>query len=468
MEIAIKAIQLIMSLSILIVLHELGHFLPAKWFNTRVEKFYLFFDVKFSLFKYKKGETEYGIGWLPLGGYVKIAGMIDESLEDNAMDSEPQPWEFRAKPAWQRLIIMVGGVTVNIIFGFMLYMMILFCWGQDYVAAGETHNGFVPSPLLEELGFQKGDKILEINGSVPFDVLDVNQEIMFHGAQNIKVLHPDQSEEVISLPEDIDMQLFKAGERGFEPRMAYTTADTVMENTAASKAGVKSGDVITALNNKEIKFWDEIKSEIQTFEIAEIESIIQNCNNLHELASQYKERAMAISVQRESQTLSMNITPVAGKLGVAPIIEEDDFGKKYIGNVQNKEYGFFESIGAGTSFGMTTLADYVRQFKFVFTPKGATGIGGFGAIGGLFPAEWDWKVFWERTALISIMLAFMNILPIPALDGGHVLFLIFEMISGRAPSEKFLMRAQVFGMVLLLSLLLYANGLDILRLFIDF
>jgi len=436
MDFWIKAAQLLLSLSILIVLHELGHFIPARLFKIRVEKFYLFFDAGFSLLKFKKGDTEYGIGWLPLGGYVKIAGMIDESLDEEQLAAEPQEWEFRSKPAWQRLIIMLGGVTVNLVLGFLIYMMLLFVWGQDYVKPGNITHGFAASPIMEELGFQDGDQIMKIDGEVPFDVLDVNKEIMFHNAKTITVIHPNGSEETITIPENTDMALFKSDEmKPFTPRDKNPILDSVFADNPAIKAGFKNGDKVVSVNGQTITYWDEFTDVVH--------------NN--------KEKEISITVLRDNEELSIAVTPTdKGTIGVQRMMELED-----IMTIDHKDYGFGESIATGFSYGAGTLSDYVTQFKFVFTKKGSTGVGGFGAIGGLFPSSWDWQVFWERTAFISIILAFMNILPIPALDGGHVLFLIYEMISGKPPSDKFLTRAQVVGMIILFSLLLYANGLDI-------
>lgn len=437
MEFLIKASQLLLSLSILIVLHELGHFLPAKWFKTRVEKFYLFFDAGFSLFKFKKGETEYGIGWLPLGGYVKIAGMIDESLDNESLKSEPQPWEFRSKPAWQRLIIMIGGVTVNLILGFFIYMMILFVWGQDYVSPGNVYHGFDASPTMEKLGFQDGDQIMKVDGEVPFNVLDVNKNLLLYGVSSIEVLHLNGELETIQIPLETDMALFQSDETAFTPRILQPSIDTVISGMPADSAGMKKGDVPLAVNGETGQYWDEFTKMIQS----------------------HKDEAITITVLRSTDTLILNIkTDKDGKIGVLPSAEPEDLCL-----VDHKDYGFLESLGRGFGFGYNTLYGYVAQFKFVFTAKGSTGVGGFGSIGKMFASEWDWELFWERTAMISIILAFMNILPIPALDGGHVLFLIYEIISGKAPSDKFLTRAQIVGMVILFGLLIYANGLDIYR-----
>lgn len=440
MDILIKGAQLLLSLSILIILHELGHFLPAKWFKTRVEKFYLFFDAGFSLFKVKKGETEYGIGWLPLGGYVKIAGMIDESLDEEQLKSEPQPWEFRSKPAWQRLIIMVGGVVVNLIVGFVIYMMILFAWGQDYVQPGNVFHGFDASPTMEKMGFEDGDQILKIDGEVPFDVLQVNKKIMIDGVSEIEVQHPDGTIESIKIPLETDMELFQSGETAFTARVFQPSIDSVVKDMPAEKAGLIKGDIPLAVNGEYCSYW----------------------SGLTELIQSNKNKEVAITVLRSQDTLTFNVkTDEEGKVGIAPKVNPEDVYK-----IDHKDYGFFESLGKGFGYGYNTLYGYVAQFKFVFTAKGSTGIGGFGAIGGMFPSAWDWQLFWERTAMISIILAFMNILPIPALDGGHVLFLLYEIISGKAPSDKFLTRAQVVGMIILFGLLIYANGLDIYRLIV--
>lgn len=462
MEILIKGAQLILSLSILIILHELGHFIPAKWFKTRVEKFYLFFDAGFSLFKVKKGETEYGIGWLPLGGYVKIAGMIDESL-DNEMDSEPQPWEFRSKPAWQRLIIMVGGVVVNLIVGFFIYMMLLFVWGQDYIKPGELYYGFDASPTMENIGFQDGDQILKIDGEAPFNVLDINKKILFDGVSSIEVLHPNGEVETLQVPVDTDMDLFMAGESAFSP-LLLPVIDTVISGSPAEKAGILKGDNILSINGINTPYWNNFTENVKKIDSIywsnKIQNFLTSDISFHQMVYEGDTLKVELALLRNGDSLKISTGLFKGKMGVAPKTKLEDIGHK-----NHKDYGFFESIGKGFGYGYSTLYGYVAQFKFVFTKKGSTGIGGFGAIGGMFPSSWDWQLFWERTAMISIILAFMNILPIPALDGGHVLFLLYEIISGKAPSDKFLTRAQIVGMIILLGLLLYANGLDIYRLF---
>jgi regulator of sigma E protease len=429
----IKAIQLLLSLSLLIVLHELGHFIPAKLFKTRVEKFYLFFDVKFALFKKKIGGTEYGIGWLPLGGYVKISGMIDESMDKEQMAQPPKPWEFRSKPAWQRLIIMLGGVTVNLVLGFLIYMMVLFVWGSGYVSADDMPRGFAVAEEFKELGFEDGDRVLAVNGEPLENSIDVNRYLFLRDVQNITVLRQSGEEEVVSLPDDIGSYMFQQGVmQPFIPIQA-PVLDSVVAETAADRAGLRPGDSLISLNNVEIGYW-------------------------HELApatAEAKNKEVEVVYSRDGEIRSTKITPDEdGIIGVYP-----SRGFK----VQKREYGIGESISEGFDYGYWTLHDYVAQFKYVFTAKGATQVGGFGAIGGLFPDAWNWQGFWLATALISIILAFMNILPIPALDGGHVVFLMYEIVTGRKPNERFMEYAQLVGFFILIALVLFANGNDIYR-----
>jgi regulator of sigma E protease len=436
METYIKITQFLLSLSLLIVLHELGHFIPAKLFKTRVEKFYLFFDYKFSLFKKKIGDTVYGIGWIPLGGYVKISGMIDESMDKEQMAQPMQPWEFRSKPAWQRLIIMLGGVTVNFILGIFIYVMMFTVWGEDYVSVDDVKEGFYVDALFEDLGFQDGDKILKVNGEEPFNVLDINRHLFLREVKNIEIEHADGNTVLIDLPEDIGLKMWQNGNMDpFSPRV-LAVIDSVIPETPAAIAGLQHGDVITGMNGKEIKFWDEFT-----------EMVIDNPKN----------EEIEVMVDRDGNTETFMITPDEDqKLGVFPYVED------FI-TVSHKDYSFSESIGLGFSKAYWTLNDYMSQFKYVFTKKGASSLGGFITIGNIFPSKWDWRAFWSITALLSIMLAFMNLLPIPALDGGHVVFTLFEMISGRKPSDKFLEYAQITGFIILISLLLFANGNDIYK-----
>lgn len=429
----VKAIQLILSLSILIVLHELGHFIPAKIFKTRVEKFYLFFDVKFSLFKKKIGETTYGIGWLPLGGYVKIAGMIDESMDKEQMKQPPQPWEFRSKPTWQRLIIMVGGVTVNIIVGFLIYSFILFQYGRDFVTPETMPDGFAVHEIVHPYGFQDGDQFLKVNGEHFENVLDINKFLFLRNVETVEVLRQDGSTAVLSVPEDIGHQMFQAGI--FEPfvPLIEPVIDMVLPDSPAEKSGLQKGDRIVFVNGEETVYWHKFT-----------ETVRNNAGNVLETV-----------VDRNGGMVNLTITPdEKGLIGAAPVRNFDSI---------HREYNLWESLKYGTSFGYDILRDYVAQFKYVFTKKGATQVGGFGAIGSLFPDTWDWLSFWQTTALISIILAFMNILPIPALDGGHVVFLLYEMVTGRKPNEKIMEYAQMVGFFLLIALVLFANGNDIYR-----
>ena len=432
----IRAAQLILSLSILVVLHEFGHFIPAKLFHTRVEKFYLFFDVKFSLFKKKIGETVYGIGWLPLGGYVKISGMIDESMDKEQMKQPPQPWEFRSKPTWQRLIIMIGGVTVNIIVGVLIYIMVLGVWGTDYVPKENLKDGLAVDKTLYEYGFQDGDLVLSIDGKPLRNQLEANKYLMLRDVSEMEVQHIDGAKETISIPEDIGVKLFKAGAMfPFELRIP-SIVDSVPESKPAFKAGLQSGDKIIAVNDVPTPYWNDFRKQV-----AEAKT---NTITLAYVDSNAVEHTVSIPLNEDKQV---------------GVYVQDNTSELF----EHQDYSFSESITSGTSFGYWTLMDYISQFKYVFTKEGATQVGGFGAIGKLFPPKWDWQLFWMNTALISIILAFMNILPIPALDGGHVVFLLYEMVSGRKPNEKVLEYAQLTGFVLLIALLLFANGNDLYR-----
>lgn len=426
---------LLLSLSILVILHEAGHFVFAKLFNTRVEKFYLFFNPWFSLFKFKKGETEYGIGWLPLGGYVKIAGMIDESMDKEQLKKPPQPWEFRAKPAWQRLLIMTGGVLVNFILALAIFAMILFAFGREYIPVQNLNNGVVWDSLALKYGLQNGDKVIKIGGQEISDFSEISKQIVTETPETITVIRDGRQQEV-SLPDDFVQQMIANDVKTLAMPAFPFIIDSVMPDMPAEEAGFKKGDKIVEVNGTKTEYAMTIIQKIQ----------------------QNKGKKIDMKVLRHQDTTALTVK-VAGK-GVIGIYNKPfdyyiDFAKE--------EYGFVESIPAGISLGVNTLVGYVKQMKHVFTKEGAQSIGGFGTIGGLFPQSWDWARFWELTALLSIILAFMNILPIPALDGGHVLFLLYEIVTGRRPGEKFLEYAQITGMVILLALLLYANGLDLIR-----
>jgi len=437
----IKGIQLLLSLSILVILHELGHFIPAKIFKTRVEKFYLFFDVKFSLFKKKIGETEYGIGWLPLGGYVKISGMIDESMDAEQMKQPAKSWEFRSKPTWQRLIIMLGGVTVNLILGFLIYMMILFVWGKDSLSSEALPNGLNPSILAKEIGFKEKDNILSVDGEKLDNVLNINRDLFLRNISQVTVIHADGIKETLSIPDDIGERMFESGEMlPLTPSMELIVGD-VVKNSPAEVSGLLEGDKIIGVNQIEVT----------------------DFNSFTTLVRKEKFESLDLVVLRENKVLDR--VTATEKLVLKVFPNEDGTIGFYRKNIKfsHQELSLEESISQGFSYGYWTLHDYVAQFKYVFTKKGASQIGGFGAIGSLFPAQWDWKGFWSSTALLSIILAFMNILPIPALDGGHVMFLFYEIITGRKPNDKFMEIAQITGFILLISLVLFANGNDVNR-----
>ncbi len=435
-EFFIKAFQLLLSLSILIVLHELGHFIPAKLFGTRVEKFYLFFDVKYSLFKKKIGETVYGIGWLPLGGYVKISGMIDESFDKEQMQKPPQPWEFRSKPAWQRLIIMLGGVTVNLLLGFFIYMMVLFVWGKETLPQENIPLGLEPSELIQEIGFEKGDKIVDVDGQELDYVLDINKMLLLRPIEKIKVEKLDGSISEINIPENIGSEIFQSGQINSFTPLFSAIVDSVSNESPALYAGIQSGDRIISINNESIYDWSSFTKWIKN-----------NSDDIIDVIVERGDSNYNISINRNDD----------GTIGV---------WKKNTGiETINEKIGFVDSVKQGFNYGYWTLYEYVAQFSFIFTKKGAQQLGGFGTIGNIFPAQWDWKGFWLSTALLSIILAFMNVLPIPALDGGHVMFLVYEIITGRRPSDKFMEVSTMIGFFLLIALVLYANGNDLFRAF---
>jgi len=495
MDVLIQAGQLILSLSILIVLHEFGHYIPARLFNTRVEKFYLFFDWKFSLFKKKIKDTEWGIGWIPLGGYVKISGMIDESMDTEQMEQEPQPYEFRSKPAWQRLIIMIGGIIVNLIVGFVLYAVVLFTWGEDIVKIENIPNGFAVGEELEKGGFVDGDLILDVDGEALENQLEINRLLMLRSVEKVTVQHQSGETEVLAIPEDIEYTMFKADE-SITPRMILEV-DSVFEGSPAFYSGLEQGDRVYEVNGKAVLFMDEFADAVKEkfdqkimIEVNKagqaksgaytIDSIVSGLaaedlgiHLVEELVSfngktiktwdAYQAEiadltALDVKLKRSGDTLSKLMVPShRGKIGVL-------FGSKHSEEIYTHvDYSFGASIPGGISKAYWTLHDYASQLKFVFTKKGASSMGGFGAFGKMFKKEWHWQSFWANTALISIILAFMNFLPIPALDGGHIMFLLYEMVTGRQPNQKVLEYAQVAGFFFILALVLYANGNDIYK-----
>ncbi len=439
MDFWIKAAQLILSLSILVVLHEFGHFIPARIFKTRVEKFYLFFNPWFSIFKKKVGDTEWGIGWLPLGGYVKIAGMVDESMDKEQLAQPAQPWEFRSKPAWQRLIIMIGGVTVNMLLGLIIYVFVMFAYGEEQIKPTELKAGLAIHPYLSEYNLHSGDNILAINGEKIMNVNEINNRLMLRDGRTLRVQHADGRKETITLPEGIEYKLFQNGAfPAVTLRHSSTVADTVMPDSPALAAGLKKGDQLVAINGNAVNYYDDIQRYFY----------------------ESKGKQAKVTVKRGEDTLILNTkVKKEGTIGFA-VKTTNYVDEKQIKTVY---YGFGESVGRGIDKGFHTLSDYVGQLKFLFTKKGASSIGGFGSIGNMFPATWNWQIFWMNTALISIILAFMNILPIPALDGGHVVFLLYEMITGKEAPQKVLEYAQYVGFILLMGLLLYANGNDLYR-----
>lgn len=445
----IRALQLIMSLSLLVIIHEGGHFLFARLFKVRVEKFCLFFDPWFTLFKFKpkKSDTEYAIGWLPLGGYVKIAGMIDESMDTEQMKQPAQPWEFRSKPAWQRLLIMVGGVLFNFLLALFIYSMILFTWGDRYVPVQKAPLGMEFNETAKEIGFKDGDILLSAD-DVEFHRYDGDMLSQVADARIVKVLR-DGKEAAIYIPEDMMQRLMADSIRFASFRFPYVV-DSVFVNSPAQLAGVQSGDSIIALDGQPIAYFDfkDAMAERQKNAAAlEKDSI-----DPHLITLTYVRAGV-------TDTLTMR-TDSAFMMGVTALVNTDRLLP-----VVKKEYGFFESFPAGVQLGVKTLKGYVGNMKYLFSKEGAKQLGGFGTIGSIFPATWDWHQFWYMTAFLSIILAFMNILPIPALDGGHVLFLFYEIIARRKPSDKFMEYAQMTGMVLLFGLIIWANFNDILRFF---
>lgn len=438
----IRTLQLVMSLSLLVIIHEGGHFLFARLFKTRVEKFCLFFDPWFTLFKFKpkNSETEYGIGWLPLGGYVKIAGMIDESMDLEQMKQPMQPWEFRAKPAWQRLLIMVGGVLFNFLLALFIYSMILFKWGDEYIPVQQVPLGMDFNETAKAVGFQDGDILLSADG-VPFERYDGDLLTSIVDARQVSVLR-NGKEASVYIPDDMMNRLLADSVRFASFRFPFVI-DSVVAGRPAALAGLQAGDSITEMDGKRIAYFD-FKEEMIRRQ--------KNNDASHEITLTYVRNGV-------TDTLALT-TDANYEIGIMARTATDKLLP-----VIRKEYSFFSSFPAGIALGVSTLKGYVGQMKYLFSKEGAKQLGGFGTIGSIFPATWDWHQFWYMTAFLSIILAFMNILPIPALDGGHVLFLLYEIIARRKPSDKFMERAQMVGMFLLFGLLLWANFNDILRYF---
>jgi len=441
MEILIKVLQFFFSLSILVIVHEFGHFIAAKAFKTRVEKFYLFFNPWFSIFKFKYGETEYGLGWLPLGGYVKIAGMIDESMDKDQLNKPPQPWEFRSKPPWQRLIIMLGGVTMNIILAIVIYIGMLVTWGDEYLPTSEVKYGIKVDSLAMETGLRDGDKILSIDNEYIENFNKIPEKIILDDAKTIQV---DRDGEILNLniPEGFLSRLIKHKSPDFiSVRVPFEVADFT-KNSAAKKAGFMLDDKMLAINDQPTKYFYDFFNELK----------------LH------KNEEITVTVLRKMDTIAIPVTvPEEGKLGIyqKPLDNYFEFSKV--------SYSVGEAIPAGVVKAYKGVGNYLKQLKLLFNPevKAYESVGGFITIGNIFPSKWHWQSFWTLTAFLSIMLAILNVLPIPALDGGHVMFLMYEIITRRKPSDKFMEYAQVTGMVILFALLIFANGNDIVKLFRD-
>jgi regulator of sigma E protease len=436
MDVFIRIAQLLLSLSILIILHELGHFILARLFKVKVEKFFLFFDAGFSLFKKKIGDTVYGIGWLPLGGYVKISGMIDESLDREQMKQPPQPWEFRSKKAWQRLLIMLGGVMMNFILALFIYILVLYAWGESYVPADRLEYGLRFDNTLIEMGFRDGDNIVALDGKKVVKWRSIHHDIVVNEAKVVQVERDGQLID-IHLPDDMVSRLLKI-EYAMAPRVICGVKK--LADGGLKDAGARDGDLIISVNGTPIRFYHEFT----------------------EITKRARNTTFDLGILRGTDTLQMRVTTNdQGLFGFQPLSDYDIFEPEII------KYSFLQSIPAGIKHGVSISRSYLKQLSMLLKPKTRAyeELGGFIKIGSIFPPTWDWESFWNMTAFLSIILAIMNVLPIPALDGGHVMFTLFEMITGRKPGDKFLEYAQIVGMVILLSLLLYANLNDIIGLF---
>ena len=436
----IKALQLILSLSILVIVHEFGHYLFARVFKIRVEKFYLFFDIGFSLFKFKpkKSDTEYGIGWLPLGGYVKISGMIDESMDKEQMQQPAQDWEFRSKPSWQRLLVMIGGVLFNILLAIFIYAMILFTWGNSYIPMKDISTGMEFSEVAQSAGFRNGDKLVSADGKdlrYHMDkTLDMNTLMSFVKAEQVVVERAGHLQ-TIKLPADFADKVIASKKMAYEVLLP-AVVDSVTPESEALNMGLVSRDSIVGVGDKHVESFSSLRK------------LLTERRNTDVTISFYRDDSLHTATAHVDST---------GTLG----FYSGPFNKYF--KSQHDNIGFFESFPAGLKLAKETLSGYVAQLRFVFTKEGVSNLGGFGAIGSFFPATWDWQAFWFMTAFLSVILAVLNILPIPALDGGHVMFLLYEMITRRKPNEKFMEYAQIAGMVFLFALLIYANGNDLFK-----
>jgi regulator of sigma E protease len=442
-EVGLQAGQLLLALSILIILHEFGHYITARWFKCRVEKFFLFFDPWFALVKKKIGDTVYGIGWLPLGGYVKISGMIDESMDKEAMKQPPKDYEFRSKPAWQRLIIMLGGIIMNVLVAFVIYAFILMVWGERNVPIASVKNGiWATDSLINQLGFKNGDKIISVNGDSIKYFDDIQSKILI-GGRTVS-LERDGKMMDLSLPQNLIGRLVEKKNKRrilmYERLPAVIGKYDEKDTAFGKRAGLQYNDKILSVDSQPVEFID----------------------NINDIGAKHKNGTVDLKVLRKNDTLTLHCRVNAdGKLGLMPM-EDRQADSMGVYKVIQKKYGFFAAFPAGVRKAGEKLSSYIDQFKLILNPKTEAykGLGGFKAIGSVFPTTWSWEAFWNITAFLSIVLAFMNLLPIPALDGGHVMFTLYEMVTRRKPNEKFLEYAQMVGMILLLALMLYANGND--------
>ena len=438
----IRLFQVILSLTILVVIHELGHFLFARLFGVRVERFSLFFGKPLLRYKPKRSDTEFVVGWLPFGGYVEIAGMVDESLNMEQLKQPAQPWEFRTKPAWQRMLIMVGGVCFNLILAFFIYAMVLFKWGDSYIPLDGSKYGMEFNERAEAIGFCDGDVLISTDNT-SLDRFNGDLYRAIAEAEVVTVLR-NGNETIVTMPEEFSLFDLQRDAQPFVQFLNPMVLDSIIPEGAAARAGLLRGDHIISINSTPASTWTTFNTALNLLRQQEAEGNIVN----HDLTIVYNRAGVTDTIAVSTDANFMMGVTVALPYTTA-----------------TKEYGFFASIPAGIAYGWNTLKGYVSDFKYVFTKEGASSLGGFGTIGSLFPAQWDWYSFWMMTAFISIMLAFMNILPIPALDGGHLMFLLFEMITRRKPSDKFMERVQIIGMVLLFALMIYANLNDIMRFF---
>lgn len=444
----IKTLQFMLSISILVLLHEGGHFFFARIFGIRVEKFYLFFDPWFHLFEFKpkKSDTTYGLGWLPLGGYCKIAGMIDESFDTDQMKQPVQPWEFRAKPAWQRLLVMIGGVLVNFLLALFIYSMLLFTWGDTYVPTKNMTAGMKFSSEAKALGFRDGD-ILVGTEKGEFKEFGVDMFRDLSKATRADIIRAGKPM-TITMPGDLNLLDMLRNKPMFAEMFVSSEIDSIIPGGALAAAGVKKGDRIVAFNGKPVDSYNEVKNELGRISDV-LATVTTPADSLRARTS------IIVTARGDVRDTATVVLSSDLKLGYVP--KYNDY------TPVTRNYGFFESFPAGVSYGVDVLSGYVGDMKYVFTADGAKSLGGFGTIGSLFPGTWDWYQFWKMTAFLSIILAFMNILPIPALDGGHVLFLLYEVITRRKPSENFMLRAEYVGFAILILLMVVANLNDILR-----